>query len=358
MEHFVMTSLPRRTVSALYAKLIHKYLENCSLDLNDQQKLKKLFLNKSEDFGGQIAISELEFLIQETKSFFYDKPLGLEVGRHIHPSDFGIIGYALMNCKTLHHAFLFAVKYKHQLNSSLAINLSSSGEIFRFQMMNLMNSSEIGTLIELDFIAALQLSRYLVGSQRYSEVKFLQVNFQHAPQGRREFYRELFQCPVEFNQPTNEILFSKAIISLPVRSYDAQMYKMCMRKIRRLQNSKQFEDALHRQVFFYVSNHQESEPLNIQSISAHFNMSPSTFKKRLKSEGYHFSQICDVVQKSRAMKLVAAPAISLKEIGGSLGFSSPSAFNRAFKRWTDMTPAEYRRNKINMAVMKNTVNES
>jgi len=341
-----MSSVVNCTVSAVYAKLIHQYLKNCALGLDESKKLQQLFLNRYDDLGGQIAVSELEILIQKAKYFIGDAPLGLEVGRHIHPSDFGIIGYALMNCKTLEQAYFFATKYKHILNSGLAVKLHASNDAFHFQMKCFFDSKDIGTLIEIDFAAALQLSRLLVGSQKCSQVKFLNVRFQHAPQGNLEIYHSVFACPVEFNQSSNEIVIAKEVLDLPVRSYDTQMFKMCLRKIQRIFNSGQLEDAMHRQVFVYVANYPVDEILNIQIISDHFNMSPSTLKKRLKCEGYHFSQICDSVQKSRSIKLVGTPTIHLKEVGRSLGFSSPSAFNRAFKRWTGMTPVEYRRMKL------------
>ena len=46
-----------------------------------------------------------------------------------------------------------------------------------------------------------------------------------------------------------------------------------------------------------------------------------------------------------AMRLLNQPQLSVAEVGYRLGFSEPSAFHRAFKRVTGLTPQDYRRQR-------------
>ena len=229
------------------------------------------------------------------------------------------------------------------MNDGFKVSLTCKGEYCRFQIKDLTASNYIGTLVEIDFASAMQLSRFLVGSQQQNKVKFIQVNFQHLPLGREEKYEKLFGCPIKFGMDTNEIILSRSVLDLPIRSADPRLLKMYLRKVARLQQSRQESLQTHQQVFSIVSSHLGKEFPSIHQVANQFNMSLSSLKKKLQQEGYNYTGICDEVRKSEAIKLVTSSQMSLKEIGVRLGFANPSAFNRAFKRWTDMTPAEYRK---------------
>ena len=69
---------------------------------------------------------------------------------------------------------------------------------------------------------------------------------------------------------------------------------------------------------------------------------PSTVKRRLKDEGTSFNALREDVRRELATRYLDAD-MSIAEISFLLGFSEPSAFFRAFKRWTGLTPLEARR---------------
>jgi AraC-like DNA-binding protein len=81
----------------------------------------------------------------------------------------------------------------------------------------------------------------------------------------------------------------------------------------------------------------------IAVVARRLNMSPRTLQRRLSSEGFAFEQLVDDVRRGAAERLLADASLSVGEIGYLLGFSEPSAFHRAFKRWHAATPQEYRR---------------
>jgi len=251
-----------------------------------------------------------------------------------------------MNCNTLHQALGVAAEHKHMMNEGFQIQLTTRGEYCRFIIKDLINSPYINPLVEMDFAVAFQIAKFLVGSQKQHMVKIIQVNFQHKPSESLEFYQEYFNCPVKFGQETNELILSRKMLDIPVRSADPRLLKVYMRKVVRMQRQRNTNQATHQRVFIYISSHLDRQIPNMNDVANHFNMSLSTLKKRLQIEGYNYTKICDLVRKNQAIKLVASQTMQLKEIGLVLGFANPSAFNRAFKRWTDITPADYRRSTL------------
>ncbi len=71
-------------------------------------------------------------------------------------------------------------------------------------------------------------------------------------------------------------------------------------------------------------------------------MSPRTLQRHLKERGTDFKNLVDDTRRRFALTYLKDRRNSLTEIAFLLGYSDASAFNRAFKRWTGLTPLAYR----------------
>ena len=60
-------------------------------------------------------------------------------------------------------------------------------------------------------------------------------------------------------------------------------------------------------------------------------------------EGLTFDAVYDELRRELALRYLADRTMAITEVAYLLGYSEPSAFHRAFKRWTGATPAEARR---------------
>lgn len=87
------------------------------------------------------------------------------------------------------------------------------------------------------------------------------------------------------------------------------------------------------------------EPYTLASASRALVVSPRTLQARLAEEGTTFSAILDGVQRERALSLLATSNLPVTTIASSIGFASPAALSRAVRRWTGVTPSDYRRRR-------------
>jgi AraC-like DNA-binding protein len=85
------------------------------------------------------------------------------------------------------------------------------------------------------------------------------------------------------------------------------------------------------------------QPAGIGQVARALAVSPRTLQRRLESRGTTFGELRDATRLQQAMQHLRDPRIAIKEIAGLLGFSEPSTFYRAFRRWTGATPAHFRR---------------
>jgi AraC-like DNA-binding protein len=84
-----------------------------------------------------------------------------------------------------------------------------------------------------------------------------------------------------------------------------------------------------------------TDDAQLDGVARRLGMTPRSLQRRLKDEGTVFQTVRDEMRRELADQYLKK-GMSLAEISFLLGFSEPSAFFRAFKRWTGLTPMERR----------------
>ena len=82
--------------------------------------------------------------------------------------------------------------------------------------------------------------------------------------------------------------------------------------------------------------------VSIDKVAGTLGMSRQTLYRRLKAEGVTFEEILDAKRRSLAIRYLGLQRLSVKAVAYKLGFSEPAAFSRAFKRWTGVSPSDFR----------------
>ena len=71
-------------------------------------------------------------------------------------------------------------------------------------------------------------------------------------------------------------------------------------------------------------------------------MTARTLQRRLAEEDTSFARLGDEVRRAFAEKYLAEDRLPIAEVAYLTGFGDPSNFHRAFRRWTGLTPREFR----------------
>ena len=83
--------------------------------------------------------------------------------------------------------------------------------------------------------------------------------------------------------------------------------------------------------------------MNIRLVAEMAGLSKRTFQRRLDDLQLDYSTLIDQVRLKRALSILCRPDVPVTEIAYDLGYSAPAHFTRAFRRWTALSPQEYRR---------------
>ena len=78
------------------------------------------------------------------------------------------------------------------------------------------------------------------------------------------------------------------------------------------------------------------------AIARRLNVAPATLRRRLSQEGHSCQSIKDELRRDLAIAALLDPRRSVADIAAAVGFAEPSAFHRAFRKWTGQRPTDYR----------------
>ena len=180
--------------------------------------------------------------------------------------------------------------------------------------------------------------------QSVTEGKFKpdRIIFTHSPNTDLQEYQSIFQCPVEFNARAFKLFFPNPM--LEYRSLYAEPELLNMH----VQSADQHLELLEKQDLIAEIRGQigaslESGNISLETISQGLGLSPRQLRHQLNLAGTSLQRIINQHRKSLSKRLLSQTDEAISEIVYLTGFSEPSTFYRAFKRWEGITPIEYRR---------------
>jgi AraC-like DNA-binding protein len=155
-----------------------------------------------------------------------------------------------------------------------------------------------------------------------------------------QVYQSLGSAPILFGQSQTCVVLSDAAMSLPLPEASPEKTESGLINIQSLINRAPI--GIEGRVRHMVGPMLQLEKHALANIARHLEMQPRTLQRLLREEGTTFEAIRDDVRYSAARDLLAMTQLPVLEIALSLGFSTPSAFIRAFERWSGTTPARWR----------------
>jgi AraC-like DNA-binding protein len=332
------------SLSPIYRVLLEGYLVKVGAGIEERKAGAATTgdVNDIEAHSMRLSQGQAESLMARIFECTGSKSFGMEIGNSVHPSDFGTVGYFLMNCSSLFQVFDCAAKYKHSLNQGFNVSMTKKAGLHHFQIDNLVKSSWFDVIVEMDFASCLCLSRFFVGADKAKKVKPVYVSFSHSATAPLDHYEAIFSCPVRFNQPINEVVFTREIFEIPIRSANPKLFRLMKRKLaQRLEKLASSQRLSCKTNLYLRSNVDQGFPA-IDVVAKDFGLAVSTFQKHLRNEGTHYTQLVEDARHQLALLHLSQSDKSVAALAAELGFSSQNAFIRAFKRWEGVTPSAFR----------------
>ncbi|MFD9327920.1 AraC family transcriptional regulator [Streptomyces sp. NPDC060065] len=172
-------------------------------------------------------------------------------------------------------------------------------------------------------------------------INLTRVEFNHpAPRHALE-YDLLYGAPCSFRAPRTALVFDRAVLDRPVLQDEAALLAFLRRAPGDVLARLDYGSTAAAQVRRLLGQSLPDRMPDPQEVAARLAVSAQTLRRRLAEEGTSFQRIRDQLRRDVAIAALATGTVSIEDISQQLGFSEPSAFHRAFKRWTGSAPRSY-----------------
>lgn len=294
-------------------------------------------LSSFADIDGYITENEYDTLYENCIRLTGDSLFGLHMGATLSLQQLGVLGYLLMNSDSFQSALKAYENFQSSLGESVVIRTQVNNSTTRISFEILGVHKTRRHRVESFFSALLRAGEELTGR----DIRYLNVGttFDIMSSDKDEYSKILGLVPGAANE--NFVEFSSTYLNLPIINSVPELTPVFESKLQD-KMSRLDTDSFAKKVRRELSRRIGKEKMtSLESISEFFGMSERNFQLKLEQEDTSFRHIHEEAQADFAIRFLKNNS-PIAEIAYALGFSEPSAFQRAFKRWTGKTPGQFR----------------
>jgi AraC-like DNA-binding protein len=181
-----------------------------------------------------------------------------------------------------------------------------------------------------------------------SRIPLQGAQFPFAPPPHHSAYGVLFSGPTTFDTGPASIRFDARYLSLPLRRDEKALQQMLQHALPLTVLQYRRDRLLVQRVRQTLASHaQQTHSAEVLATLLH--VSPRTLHRQLKEEGATLQGLKDEVRQGRAIELLHRTERPIKQVAEAAGFQNEKSFIRAFKGWTGLSPAEFRKQSTPIA---------
>ena len=294
-----------------------------------------------EDPDSRIPFAQLVALYEKAAELTGDVNFGLHIGESVALSAFDVVGYCALNSSTLGAAFARVARYHSIWTDGALFTLETAGDtsaiVYRYADTSILETRQDS---EMTLATVTKLCRQ-IATPDFAPTT---VEFQHAAPADVSEHQRLFNCPLKFAARENRLSFPSSFLSLPIAKADASLCALLDRHAEELLTKYPPRDSLIDQVRNLIADEFRGGEPSLERIAEHLGLTPRTLQRKLQELGTSYNDVLDQMRRQLAMRYLREPQMAICEVAYLLGFSESSSFHRAFKRWTGVTPKEFRSN--------------
>lgn len=292
-------------------------------------------LNQSR---GRVSHTRMNRLWNAAAAATGDPCFGLRAGQRVRPTSFSVVGAAWLASTTLEDALQRLCRYVKVISTvPVGLRLEHNGADARLVFLAPKFLPVPDLAVDAMFAAVLTLSRMVTDPR----LKPRHIELRHDGRAKPDVYREVLSCPVSFGAPQDSITFAYGDLQSPLVGRDSELARnsdLAAEQYLRMVDKGQLSAEVGR----HLVHRLPAGAVAMDELARNLNRSASTLQRQLQKEGTTYRDVRDEARRLLAERHLSDRELSVGEIAYLLGFTDQGSFSRAFRRWTGISPRQFR----------------
>ena len=293
-----------------------------------------------EDQDTRIPFASYVALMRAGQALCADPALGLHFGETNDLSRLSIVGLIGNASETLLESLAQLNRY-----GRLVIEFDGGPERFRLAhepgglwlVDQRRNPDDFPELTESTF------ARMVAGGRRAGLPPLVrQVQVTHAAPSYASEYARIFQVPVAFEAPRNALQLDETFLTARLQPQPRYVFGILSERAETLLKELESSKTVRGRVESLLMPVLHKGDASMETIAEKMATSRQTLFRKLKAEGTNFEKVLDALRHKLALHYLSGRKVSVNQTAYLVGFSDPAAFSRAFKRWTGVSPRDFK----------------
>ena len=265
-----------------------------------------------------------------------DEFFGL-AARPMRPGSFALLCHAVLHARTLEQALNRALRFLRVVLDDPAGGLEVHDGQAEIRLRDA-GGPRRAFAYRTYWLILHGLACWLVGRR----IPLRRVDFACPPPAHRADYRVFFGAPVQFDAPQSRLAFDAAYLALPVIRTEAALRVFLRGAPANFLVRYRHDEGVTARLRALLRDLPATDWPRFDDLARQWHLPPATLRRRLRAEGQSYGELKDELRFVRAQRLLRDTDRPVAQIAADLGYSEPSAFHRAFRKWSGQSPGAFR----------------
>ncbi|UZE97415.1 AraC family transcriptional regulator [Alkalimarinus alittae] len=330
--------MPKLTVSAHFVKAALSGAKNTGFDTKAMLLKAGIEPDLMQQQGARVTGKQYTRLMQIIWNTLQDEYMGFASTKS-KPGTFATMCYLTIHCNTLESVLKRANAFYNLFDKPISMKLSQVDDQAHLTIVFEEPLDDPYHFLQESLLVIWhRFSCWLTGKR----IVLDQVMFDYPEPEHVAEYKHLFHSPLTFNQPCTKLIFNTRYLQETIIRDELELKEFLKSSPANLLGKPDDYNSYTSQIRQQIGRDLREELPDFESVSSELNLSPQTLRRRLKEENTSYQEIKDNIRRDQSIYHLSRKDFSINEIAYLVGFTEPSTFHRAFKKWTGLTPGAYR----------------
>jgi AraC-like DNA-binding protein len=271
-----------------------------------------------------------------------DPSFPLHVGSAFDLETLEAFGFLAMSCETLRDAYERTARVRALYNVGSRWELEIEGD--HMKMLWCPWPVKVRSELARRSVNEYEVAEMLASIRKLTQRRLVprRIAFRHSAPRDVSAYRELLGQAPEFDASFDGFEADNSWLNEPVRSKNVKLRDYFERQCELAREAFATDPPFTALVRQRLAAGMDGGALTMANVARSLGTSQRSLHRRLADESTRFNALLDEVRRQFAEQYLARPRLAVTEVAYLVGFSDSSAFFKAFRRWTGVTPSEYR----------------